>query len=191
MAGTLGRAVAGGMTRSDHRQGGDIGLAGAAYQPPHYAVAVHVRPDDPTAPDVTALLDEHLADMHDTSPPESVHALGHAALADSTITFVTAREDGELLGCGALKQLTADHAEIKSMRTAGAARGRGVATAVLGWLLADARDRGLARVSLETGTQDYFAAAHRLYLRHGFVDCEPFGDYVLDPNSRFLTLALD
>jgi putative acetyltransferase len=152
---------------------------------------VEVRRDDPLAPDVTALLDEHLADMHDTSPPESVHALGHAALADSTITFVTARESGVLLGCGALLQLSADHGEIKSMRTSDAARGRGVAAAVLEWLLAEARDRGLARVSLETGTQDYFAAAHRLYLRAGFVDCGPFGDYTLDPNSRYMTLALD
>ncbi|MFC7497345.1 MULTISPECIES: GNAT family N-acetyltransferase [unclassified Nocardioides] len=152
---------------------------------------MEVRRDDPLTPDVVALLDEHLSDMHATSPPESVHALSHAALADSTITFVTARDGGELLGCGALKQLTADHAEIKSMRTTDAARGRGIATAVLGWLLAEARDRGLARVSLETGTEDYFDAAHRLYQRHGFVDCEPFADYALDPHSRYMTLSID
>jgi len=76
------------------------------------------------------------------------------------------------------------------MRTTAAARGRGVAASVLGWLLAEARARGLRRVSLETGTEDYFAAAHRLYLRHGFVDCDPFGDYTLDPHSRFMTIAL-
>lgn len=146
--------------------------------------------DDPRRDDVVALLVEHLADMHATSPAESVHALDVDALAGPDITFVTAREGAQLLGCGALKGLTADHGEIKSMRTTSAARGRGVATDILGWLLAEARARGMSRVSLETGTQDYFAAAHRLYERHGFADCGPFGDYALDPNSRFMTLAL-
>lgn len=150
-----------------------------------------VKPEDPRGEDVVALLTEHLDDMRATSPPESVHALDLPALLDPRITFVTAREDGVLLGCGALKELSPDHGELKSMRTTAAARGRGVATAVLGWLLTEARARGLRRVSLETGTQDYFAAAHRLYLRHGFVDCEPFGDYRLDPNSRFLTITLE
>lgn len=152
---------------------------------------MEVTIDDPRRADVVALLQEHLADMRATSPPESIHALDVDALAVPAITFVTARDDGVLLGCGALKALGDGHAEIKSMRTTDAARGRGVATEVLGWLLAEARARGLTRVSLETGTQDYFAAAHRLYVRHGFVDCEPFGDYTLDPHSRFLTLALD
>ena len=99
--------------------------------------------------------------MHATSPPESIHALDVDALVDPRITFVSAREDDVLLGCGALKVLTDDHGEIKSMRTTYAARGRGVAGAVLGRLLAEARQRGLRRVSLETGTEDYFAAAHR------------------------------
>ncbi|GAA4714287.1 GNAT family N-acetyltransferase [Nocardioides conyzicola] len=152
---------------------------------------MEVRIDDPRRDDVVALLLEHLADMRATSPPESIHALDVDALAVPAITFVTAREDGVLLGCGALKALDDDHAEIKSMRTTQAARGRGVAGEVLGWLLAEARARGLARVSLETGTEDYFAPAHRLYLRHGFVDCGPFGDYVLDPHSRYLTMVLD
>lgn len=151
-----------------------------------------VKPDDPRRDDVTALLLEHLDDMRATSPPESIHALDIDALAVPGITFVTARDGGDvLLGCGALKELGGDHGEVKSMRTTAAARGRGVAASVLGWLLAEARTRGLSRVSLETGTEDHFAAAHRLYLRHGFVDCEPFGDYTLDPHSRYMTLALD
>ena len=150
-----------------------------------------VKTDDPRRDDVTALLLEHLDDMRATSPPESTHALDVEALAVPGITFVTARDGDVLLGCGALKELSADHGEVKSMRTTAAARGRGVATDILGRLLAEARARGLGRVSLETGTQDYFAAAHRLYLRHGFVDCEPFGDYALDPNSRYMTIALD
>jgi putative acetyltransferase len=150
---------------------------------------VEVSPDDPRRDDVVALLAEHLADMRATSPACSVHALDVDALVSPAITFVTARDSGALLGCGALKVLSADHGEIKSMRTTSAARGRGVAGAVVAWLLEEAHSRGLDRVSLETGTQDYFAAAHRLYLRHGFVDCEPFGDYRLDPNSRFMTRA--
>jgi putative acetyltransferase len=152
---------------------------------------VDVEADDPRRDDVTALLLEHLDDMRATSPPESIHALDIDALAVPGITFVTARDGDVLLGCGALKELSTDHGEVKSMRTTTAARGRGVAAAVLDWLLAEARARGLKRVSLETGTQDYFAAAHRLYLRHGFIDCGPFGDYTLDPHSRYLTIALD
>lgn len=150
-----------------------------------------VSHDSPSRPDVLGLLDEHLTDMYATSPACSVHALDHTALLAPSITFLTARgNDGELLGCGALKELDAGHGELKSMRTTAAARGRGVATAVLGALLALAAERGYARVSLETGSQDYFAAARRLYARHGFTDCGPFGDYSPDPNSVFMTLEL-
>ncbi|GAA3534356.1 N-acetyltransferase [Aeromicrobium flavum] len=137
--------------------------------------------------DVRALLAEHLSDMFATSPAESVHALDLDALRDPAIEFWSAREDGRLLGCGALKDLGDGHGEVKSMRTTSAARGRGVATAVLGHLLGVARARGFGRLSLETGTESYFAPARRLYLRHGFVPCEPFADYVLDPHSVFLT----
>ncbi len=152
---------------------------------------VRVVVEDPTTPDVLALLQEHLDDMHATSPPESVHALDVERLRAPDITFVTARSaDGELLGCGALKQHDATLGELKSMRTTAAARGRGVAATVLAHLLDVARDRGLDRVSLETGTEDYFAAARRLYARHGFVPCAPFADYTDDPNSTYLTLSL-
>jgi putative acetyltransferase len=151
---------------------------------------IEVAPDDPQRPDVRALLEEHLAEMHGTSPPESVHALDHAALADPAITFWTAREDGLLLGTAALKRLADGSGEVKSMRTATAARGRGVAALLLVHLLDEARRRGWARVSLETGSQDHFAPARRLYARHGFVPCGPFADYRPDPHSVFLTLAL-
>lgn len=149
-----------------------------------------ITTDDPGRDDVAALLAEHLADMHATSPPESVHALDVDALRAPTITFWTAREDGLLLGCGALKELSPEHGEVKSMRTAAVARGRGVGTGVLRHIVGEARARGHARLSLETGTQDYFAAAHRLYLRHGFVPCGPFADYTLDPASAYFTLVL-
>jgi putative acetyltransferase len=152
---------------------------------------VRVAVEDPAAEDVLALLQEHLDDMYATSPPESVHALDVERLRAPDITFVTARAaDGGLLGCGALKQHDATLGELKSMRTTAAARGRGVAATVLAHLLDVARDRGLDRVSLETGAEDYFAPARRLYARHGFVPCAPFADYTDDPNSAYLTLAL-
>ncbi|PZR52837.1 GNAT family N-acetyltransferase [Xylanimonas oleitrophica] len=132
--------------------------------------------------------------MRAGSPACSVHALDVTALLAPSITFVTAREPGPdgatLLGCGALSELDAHHGELKSMRTATGARGRGVATAVLGHLLGVARERGYERVSLETGSQDSFAPARRLYARHGFVECGPFGSYVEDPYSVFMTLPL-
>jgi putative acetyltransferase len=154
------------------------------------AETMEIAIDDPARPDVRALLDEHLADMHATSPAESVHALDVAGLLVPEVTFWTARDRGALLGCGALKDLGADHGEVKSMRTAPSARGTGVATAILRHLLDQAALRGYTRVSLETGSQDFFAPARRLYVRHGFGECGPFGDYVLDPHSRFFTREL-
>ncbi len=148
---------------------------------------MRIEVDDPTRADVLALLEEHLADMYATSPPESVHALDPTALTVPSITFWTVREDGALLGCGALKELDAGHGEIKSMRTATAARGRGVAGLLLTHILATAQQRGYARISLETGSQEFFAPARRLYQRAGFVVCGPFGDYRPDPNSVFMT----
>ncbi|WP_375389298.1 GNAT family N-acetyltransferase [uncultured Amnibacterium sp.] len=152
---------------------------------------MRVAPDDPLRPDVRALLHEHLADMRRTSPPESVHALDPEALAASDVVFVTARDgDGVLLGCGALKALPAGDAEVKSMRTALAARGRGVAAAVLAELVAVARARGERRLLLETGSEPFFDAAVRLYERHGFVPTGPFAGYTADPHSRYLALDL-
>ena len=156
---------------------------------------IQIDRDDPARADVHQLLSEHLADMFATSPAESVHALDHSALSEPSITFWTAREDGNLLGCGALKLLdsaagSATHGEIKSMRTTASARGRGVATLMLRHILDDARTRNLERVLLETGSEEYFAPARRLYVRHGFTECPPFADYVLDPNSVFMELRL-
>lgn len=151
---------------------------------------IRIETDDPARPDVHQLLSEHLADMFATSPAESVHALDHSALLHQSITFWSAREDGVLLGCGALKELSTGHAEIKSMRTTASARGRGVATHMLQHIVAEASRLGYSRVSLETGTEDYFAPARRLYARHGFTECPPFGDYTLDPNSVFMELTL-
>jgi len=151
---------------------------------------IHIERDDPQREDVRLLLDEHLADMFATSPAESVHALDHSALSAPEITFWTAREDGVLLGCGALKLLADGQGEIKSMRTTPAARGRGIATLLLTHIVDEARGRQLEQLFLETGAEDFFAPARRLYTRHGFTDCPPFGDYRLDPHSVFMRLTL-
>jgi putative acetyltransferase len=139
---------------------------------------------------VGALLDRHLDFARTTSPPGLSFALDLDGLLDPSILFVSAREDGRLLGVGALKRLDDGHAEIKSMHTAAEARGRGVGAAVLDHLLAEARAAGYRRVSLETGTTDEFVAAHRLYASRGFERCEPFGDYPVEPSSTCMTRSL-
>lgn len=151
---------------------------------------VEIVVDDLSGPGIVALLEEHLRDMRATSPPESVHALDLDGLRDPAVTVWTARDGTEVVGCGALKLLAPGHGEIKSMRTATAHRGRGIGTAMLRHLLAEARGRGLARLSLETGTQDFFAPARALYARHGFVPCPPFAGYTDDPNSAYFTMVL-
>ena len=151
---------------------------------------MQISPDDPLRPDVLALLEGHLSDMRATSPPESVHALDPASLVGPGLSFWTLREDGVLLGCAALKELDPGHAEIKSMRTAPEARRRGVAGRLLDHVLATARGRGYTKVSLETGTQDFFAPARALYLSRGFEECGPFATYVLDPHSAFFSRPL-
>lgn len=152
---------------------------------------MHIRLDDLQGPEIAALLTEHLRDMHATSPRESVHALDLDGLRQPSISFWTAWQDGRLAGCGALKQLDATHGEIKSMRTAQGFHRQGVATQLLLHILTEARQRGCKRVSLETGSMAYFAAARALYLKHGFCECAPFSDYKPDPNSTFMTLALE
>jgi len=146
--------------------------------------------DDLTGADVVALLDEHLQCMIRHSPAESVHALDLPALRAPDITFWTARQGTKLLGCAALKELDARHGEIKSMRTARAHLGKGVATALLAHLIKESIRRSYLRLSLETGSGSAFEPAHALYRKFGFVYCGPFGEYREDPFSRFMTLKL-
>jgi putative acetyltransferase len=139
---------------------------------------------------VRALLGRHLAFAAATTKPEEIFALDVEALVDPAVTFVSCRDRGDLLGVGALKELDATHGELKSMHTAEAARGRGVGAAIVDHLLALARERGYARVSLETGAGPAFAPARRLYARAGFTPCGAFGDYEPSPNSAYMTLVL-
>lgn len=161
------------------------------------AADLQIRLDDLSDPRIAVFLEEHLRDMRATSPPESVHALDLNKLRDPGVHFWTAwlpsltgAGDGTLVGTGAIKRLDTHHAELKSMRTAASFRGQGFARQMLLHILEQARAMGFARLSLETGTQPFFAPAHQLYLANGFEPCAPFGSYTLDPNSRYLTMAL-
>ena len=149
-----------------------------------------IRVDDLAGTEIRGLLEEHLADMRAISPPESAHALDLDGLRRPEITFWTAWSGNALLGCGALKELSPDHGEVKSMRTARAHRRGGVARAMLAHIVAEARRRGYERLSLETGSMAEFAPARALYERFGFGYCGPFAGYVDDPNSVFMTRAL-
>jgi putative acetyltransferase len=146
--------------------------------------------DDLSRPAIHALLNEHLQSMYELSPPESVHALDLENLRKPEITFWSAWEGSLLLGCGALKELDSKHGEVKSMRTPTAIRRQGAGRAILTHIIEVARNRSYARLSLETGSQDAFKPAQRLYESFGFKYCGPFGEYTEDPNSVFMTRCL-
>jgi putative acetyltransferase len=150
-----------------------------------------IRLDDLTGPEIAGLLQEHLDDMHLHSPPESVHALDLDALRQPDITFWTIWVGEDLAGCGALKELDPTHGEIKSMRTSHGFRGKGAGKFVLRHIVHEASRRGYKRLSLETGSMAAFDPARRLYESHGFEYCGPFAEYILDPNSVFMTLVID
>lgn len=146
--------------------------------------------DDLSGAEVIGLLEEHMAEMLENSPEESVHALDVTALRKPDITFWSVWEDEELAGCGAIKEHDPTHGEIKSMRVTTAYRGRGVASLLLRHIMNEARERGYTRLSLETGSGEFFTPAVRLYERHGFEHCGPFADYTEDPHSVFMTTTL-
>ncbi|MEM7250182.1 MAG: GNAT family N-acetyltransferase [Pseudomonadota bacterium] len=141
-------------------------------------------------PVVQQLLREHLRSMGDHSPPESIHALDLSALQHPNVSFWSVWREGDLLGCGALKELDRVHGEIKSMRTVEAYLRQGVAAAILEHIIDEGRCRGYQRLSLETGSADAFQPAQRLYAKYGFDYCDPFADYVDDPYSVFMTRTL-
>ena len=151
---------------------------------------MEIKLDDLSGPQIRALLEEHLQSMHSISPPESVHALDLDSLRKPEISFWTVWSGDELLGCGALKEINARHGEIKSMRTAAAHRRSGVARAILTHIIGEAQNRKYTRLSLETGSQDAFEPARRLYQSFGFNYCPPFEGYFEDPNSVFMTKEL-
>ena len=150
-----------------------------------------IEADDPRCADIALLLDRHLEFAYASSPREHVHALDIDRLLNDSITFFSARDgEGELLGIGALKELDPGQGEIKSMHTAERARRCGVGSAILGHIIDVARGRGYTRLALETGTGPMFAAAHALYGRNGFTECEPFGEYTRIAHSVCMVLPL-
>jgi len=146
--------------------------------------------DDLSHPDVIGLIELHLRSAFENSPPGSVFALDLSGLRDPAVTLWSAWDGDDLLGLGALKELDADHGELKSMRTAPAHLRRGVARAMLEHLVAEGRARGYSRLSLETGSNEPFAPARALYERAGFKPCGPFADYTDADFSRYYRLEL-
>lgn len=154
---------------------------------------MEIKIDDLTSSKVKALVAEHLEGMRSMAseaPPESNHALGIEELKKPDVTFWTAWEQDELLGCGALKELDGEHGEIKSMRTVKEHLRKGVASRVLEHIIEEAKRRGYKQLSLETGSMDSFKPAVQLYERAGFRECGPFADYAEDPYSLFMTKPL-
>jgi putative acetyltransferase len=149
------------------------------------------RMDDLSTPEVQQLIHEHLQGMHANSPPESVNALAIDALRKPDVTFWSIWSGATLCGCAALKELDSSSAEVKSMRTRPAFLRKGVAQFALDNVIRTARERGYARLLLETGTGEAFDAAHQLYLKNGFVWCGAFGDYEASDFNVFMCKGLD
>ena len=145
-----------------------------------------IKRDDLSGSEIVQLLLEHLRSLAAISPPESMHALNLDALQKPGITVWSVWEGEELMGCGALKELEPQHAEIKSMRTRAAHLRKGVASKLLEHMISEAQRRKYKRLSLETGSAEAFEPARRLYMKFGFEECAPFADYTLDPNSVFM-----
>lgn len=154
------------------------------------AMNVVIEPEKPTNPDVVRLLDAHLELMRATSPPDHVHALDLDGLSSESVRFFAAREGDELLGIGALRTLGHGRAEIKSMHTTSAARGRGIGRAMVDHLIATAREQGMEWLGLETGTMAEFAPARRLYEASGFAACDPFDGYTQNGFSTCMSMSL-
>ncbi len=147
--------------------------------------------DDLSSKEIAQFLEEHIKDMKSVSPPESKHALDLEGLRKPEITFWTIIDNEQIIGCGALKHLDKEHAEIKSMRTSSFYRQKGLGSMMLNHLITEARKRGYSRLSLETGAMPFFEPARNLYKKHGFKPCSPFSNYKEDPNSVFMTKELN
>jgi putative acetyltransferase len=151
---------------------------------------VRIVVDDLSGPEIAAFLDEHVQEMRAITPLASKHALDLDGLRQPGITFWSVLDGDALVGCGAIKRLDADHAELKSMRTTAARKRSGIASLLMEHILAEARRMGFKRMSLETGSAEFFAPARNLYRKFGFDACEPFADYTHDPHSVYMTRVL-
>ena len=150
-----------------------------------------IAPARPDAPELAVLFDRHLTLMRASSPACSVHAMDAEALTEADVRFFVIRVHGKAVGMGALKRISEDHSELKSMHVMEEMRGRGLARHLLNHLMNEACAMGARRISLETGVQPPFAGAHALYASEGFETCPPFEGYGPDPNSTFMTRTLE
>jgi putative acetyltransferase len=148
---------------------------------------LEIRIDDLSGPAIAQFLEDHISEMREVTPLHSKHALDLEALRGPEVTFWSVLDGETVVGCGAIKALDTEHAEIKSMRTAAAYQRRGVASTLLRHIMAEAQRLGFNRLSLETGSFTFFQPARQLYLKHGFQYCEPVADYKKDPNSVHMT----
>ncbi len=146
--------------------------------------------DDLTSPSIIHFLEEHVEEMKAVTPVGSKHALDLKALKQKDVSFWSVVSKGEIIGCAALKELDPRHGELKSMRTSSKHRGQGIAATLLAFIIAEAKQRGYQRLSLETGSFHFFLPARKLYEKAGFQNCSPFADYKEDPNSCFMTIEL-
>ena len=151
---------------------------------------MRIEIDDVSRPEVIALLEEHLRNMYEVTPPDQVFAFDANKLRAPGITFWTAWQDGTLLGCAALKELSPTQGEVKSMRTPASLRRRGAGRALLNHILQVSRERRYQELFLETGCQPAFVPAQTLYRSFGFTECGPFGSYEENGNSVFMSLQL-
>lgn len=152
--------------------------------------AMEIVTDDLTGPEIAAFLQAHVDQMRALTPLESKHALDLDGLRDPSVTFWSVRDGATVAGCGAIKVLETGHAELKSMRTDPSRARGGIASALLRHILAESREMGIHRISLETGSADFFRPARRLYEKFAFTYCPPFASYVEDPNSVYMTREL-
>jgi putative acetyltransferase len=153
-------------------------------------IKIIIKLDDLLGKEIVLLLQEHLEDMKSISPPESIHTLDLAKLKDPSVHFWTVWKGSLLAGCGAIQCLDESHGEIKSMRTSNHFQNQGIASKLLTHMLKEAKLMGYKKLSLETGSKDFFKPAHRLYQKYGFSYCAPFAEYNEDPYSKFMSLNL-
>ncbi|MGW5400437.1 GNAT family N-acetyltransferase [Streptomyces sp. NPDC003952] len=151
---------------------------------------MNITVDDLSGPEIAGFLEEHVRQMRSLTPVESKHALDLEGLRRPEVTFWSVMDGDTVVGCGAIKRLDAEHAELKSMRTAPTLTRSGVASRLLEHIITEATAMGFTRLSLETGSAAFFLPARRLYGKFGFAPCEPFADYRPDPNSTFMTRSL-
>ncbi|KXO06274.1 MULTISPECIES: GNAT family N-acetyltransferase [Marinobacter] len=152
---------------------------------------MEIRIDNLKGKEIANFLQQHIEDMKAVSPPESKHALDLQGLQVPEITFWTIYDDGKVLGCGALKEVDPYHGEVKSMRVCASARGQGIGSKLLSHIVEEARSRNYRSLKLETGSMPFFDPARKLYSKHGFSYCGPFGSYKEDPNSVFMELHIN